>query len=240
MFKVVRIIVLLLMSFNSLVAFSQYKKVELLCDCEMKKCDTSIVLVFNKYDQLEQKIKFGDNPYKISYFYNPLGKLVNKKKYDGNGNLLSYNKISYRPDNEWNIDSLFNVDNTIKTVFLRVRDTAPNSWIVYWKIREEETPSVEQRIVMNEDGNEFLNTTCYSPYNCITYKNSYHEKTKTNTEMWVMEASSNSPKLKEIEEYVLDENNNQKTMVKFDEKGDCMERYFYSTTTINQSNYSPK
>lgn len=227
----VRNLLLLLFCFKSFVGISQYKKVEILCDCEMKKCDTSTVLIYNKYDQLEKKIKLGDNPYSISYFYNSLGKLIKKQKFDSSGKLLSYNKISYRPDNEWNVDSLFNVDNTIKTVFLRAQDTAANSWIVYWKIGNEETPSVEQRIVMDENGNEYLNTTCYSPYNCITYKCFYKGKSKTNSEMWVMEASSNSPILKEIEEYVLDENDIQKAMVKIDTKGDCMERHFYSTIT---------
>lgn len=229
MFKVVRNILFILIYFKSYTAFSQYKKIEIVCDCEMKKCDTSIVLLYNKYDQLEKKINSGDNPYSVLYFYNKLGKLIKKQKFDGNGKLLSYNKISYRPDNEWDIDSLFNVDNTIKTVFLRVRDTTPNSWIVYWQIGNEEAPSVEQRIVMDEHGNEYLNTTCYSPYNCITYKNAYQVKTKTNSEMWVMEASNNSPTLKEIEEYIIDESGSQKAMVKFNAKGECMERHVYST-----------
>jgi hypothetical protein len=110
---------------------------------------------------------------------------------------------------------------------MRIKDTMPNGWIVYWSFKGDSIPSVEQRIVMDSLGNEFLNTTCYSPNDCITYKSYFRDHVKTNTEVWVIKSDKPVPELKEMEEYVLDENGQHKVKIHSDTNGKCLDHTFY-------------
>jgi hypothetical protein len=200
---------------------------ELKCDCDQKVCDTVSVSYFNREEQLVKKVRRDFPPTTIYYFYNSSGKLYKKTSFDENGKLKKFNKVYYQPNQEWFADSLFNADSSFSMALMRIKDTMPNGWIVYWSFKGDSIPSVEQRIVMDSLGNEFLNTTCYSPNDCITYKSYFRDHVKTNTEVWVIKSDKPVPELKEMEEYVLDENGQHKVKIHSDTNGKCLDHTFY-------------
>jgi hypothetical protein len=50
---------------------------------------------------------------------------------------------------------------------------------------------------------------------------------KTNTEVWVIKSDKPVPELKEMEEYVLDENGQHKVKIHSDTNGKCLDHTFY-------------
>lgn len=200
---------------------------ELKCDCDQKVCDTVSVSYFNREEQLIKKVRRDFPSTTIYYYYNSSGKLYKKTSFDENGKLKKFNKVYYQPNQEWFADSLFNADSSFSMALMRIKDTMPNGWIVYWSFKGDSIPSVEQRIVMDSLGNEFLNTTCYSPNDCITYKSYFRDHVKTNTEVWVIKSDKPVPELKEMEEYVLDENGQHKVKIHSDTNGKCLDHTFY-------------
>ena len=207
---------------------------ELKCDCDQKACDTVSVSYFNREEQLVKKVRRDFPPTTLYYYYNSSGKLYKKTSFDENGKLKKFNKVYYQPNQEWFADSLFNADSSFSMALMRIKDTSPNAWIVYWSFRGDSIPSVEQRIVLDSLGNEFLNTTCYSPNDCITYKSYYKEHVKTNTEVWVIKSDKPVPELKEIEEYVLDENGQHKVKIHSDGNGKCIDQTYYINLTVKK------
>ena len=223
--KKVIFILLFWMSINPLHA--QKITYEIKCDCDQKNCDTLSVSYFNREDQLIKKTRRDFPPTTLNYFYNSSGKLYKKTSFDENGKLKKFNKIYFQPNQEWFADSLFNADSSFSMALLRIKDTTPQGWIIFWSFKGDTIPTVEQRIVMDTLGNEFLNTTCYSPNECITYKSYYKDHIRTNTEIWVIKSDKPVPELKEIEEYILDDFGKQKIKVHSDGNGKCLDHTFY-------------
>ncbi|MFM2156278.1 MAG: hypothetical protein RL516_1027 [Bacteroidota bacterium] len=216
----------------SLVATAQYNCIEIKCDCDNQNCDTLSITTYNRQEQLIKKIKFSKIPTEptlyISYDYNSNGQLTRKVARNKQGNLIWFNKLYYQYNKTLFADTLFKADSTLKIAFLHVKDTASRSKVVYWSFVGDSVPSVEQRIVLDSLGNEFLNTTCYSPNDCITYKSYYKGKTKTNTEVWVLKSEKPVPTLTEMEDYILDDKNRWRAMSKINSEGKCNEHYFYT------------
>lgn len=220
---------------GTLVSDAQYVCTEIKCNCDNQACDTISVSTYNRQEQLIKKVKLSKVPTEptlyITYDYNSNGQLTKKVARNKNGDLVWFNKSYYQFNKTLFADSLFKSDSTLKIAFLHVKDTNLRGKIVYWSFAGDSIPSVEQRIVLDSLGNEFLNTTCYSPNDCITYKSFYKNTSKTHTEVWVLKSDKPIPTLTEMEEYVLDEQNRWKVMVKLNGDGDCTEHYFYTYTT---------
>ena len=226
-----KILVIAIALLATIKGFSQYTCIEIKCDCDNKNCDTLTISRYNREEQLIHKIKFSKVPTEptlyITYDYNSSGQLLKKTARNKNGELVWFNKSYYQYNKTLFADSLFKADSTLKIAFLHVKDTNLRGKIVYWSFRGDTIPTVEQRIILDTLGNEFLNTTCYSPNDCITYKSFYSKNTKTHSEVRVLKSDKPVPTLSEIEEYVLDENNRWKAMSKLNGDGECMEHYFY-------------
>ena len=216
----------------SLLSNAQYSCVEIKCDCDNQNCDTLSISTFNRQEQLIKKIKFSKVPTEptlyITYDYNSNGQLTRKVARNKQGDLIWFNKLYYQYNKTLFADTLFKADSTLKIAFLHVKDTALRGKVVYWSFAGDSVPSVEQRIVLDSLGNEFLNTTCYSPNDCITYKSFYKGKTKTNTEVWVLKSEKPVPTLTEMEDYILDDKNRWRAMSKINSEGLCAEHYFYT------------
>ncbi len=229
-----------LLYFISICGFAQYTCIEIKCDCDNQSCDTLSISTYNRQEQLIKKIKFSKIPTEptlyITYDYNSNGQLTKKTARNKQGGLVWFNKSYYQYNKTLFADTLFKADSTMKIAFLHVKDTNLRGKIVYWSFVGDSIPSVEQRIVLDSLGNEFLNTTCYSPNDCITYKSFYKGKTKTNTEVWVLKSEKPSPVLNEIEEYILDDNNRWRAMSKSNGDGKCQEHYFYFYLNEEKSN----
>ncbi len=224
-------VIFFLLYFISIYGFAQYTCIEIKCDCDNQSCDTLSISTLNREEQLIKKIKFSkissEPTLYITYDYNSNGQLTKKTARNKQGGLVWFNKSYYQYNKTLFADTLFKADSTMKIAFLHVKDTNLRGKIVYWSFVGDSIPSVEQRIVLDSLGNEFLNTTCYSPNDCITYKSFYKGKTKTNTEVWVLKSEKPSPVLNEIEEYILDDNNRWIAMSKSNGDGKCVDHYFY-------------
>jgi len=232
--KMKKILVVLFLILHSSIGFSQYTSYEIKCDCDNKTCDTLTISSYNREEQLIKKIKFSKTPTEptlyITYDYNSNGQLTKKTARNKDGDLVWFNKLFYQYNRTLFADTLYKADSTMKIAFLHIKDSVTRGKIVYWSFAGDTIPSVEQRIILDTLGNEFLNTTCYSPNDCITYKSFYKGKTKTNTEVWVLKSEKPVPTLKEIEEYLLDDKGRWRAMVKSSGEGDCLEHYFYLYT----------
>jgi len=227
-------IVLFLFNLVVISSYAQYSCIEIKCDCDNQNCDTLSILSYNRQEQLVKKIKFSkiqtEPTLYITYDYNSNGQLTRKVSRNKNGDLIWFNKLYYQYNTNLFADTLFKADSTLKIAFLHVKDTALRGKVVYWSFAGDTIPSVEQRIVLDSLGNEFLNTTCYSPNDCITYKSFYKGKTKTNTEVWVLKNEKPVPILTELEYYVLDDKNRWSAMSKLNGDSQCKEHYFYIYT----------
>jgi hypothetical protein len=232
--KMKKVIVLFLFCFIFIGSHAQYTCIEIKCDCDNQSCDTISISTYNRQEQLTKKVKFSKIPTEptlyIMYDYNSNGQLTRKVARNKQGDLIWFNKLYYQYNKTLFADTLFKADSTMKIAFLHVKDTASRSKVVYWSFAGDTVPSVEQRIVLDTLGNEFLNTTCYSPNDCITYKSFYKGKTKTNTEVWVLKSENPVPTLTELEEYILDDSNRWRAMSKLSGDGQCKEHYFYINT----------
>ncbi len=225
-----KIIFILTIVFSGSIKTNAQKIIyEIKCDCDEKIHDTISVCYYNREEQLAKKVRRDFPPTSIYYYYNSSGKLYKKTSFDENEKLKKFNKVFYQPNQEWFADSLFNADSSFSMALLRIKDTMPMSWIVYWSFKGDTIPTVEQRIVLDSLGDEFLNTTCYSPNDCITYKTYYKNHVKTNIEVWVIKNDKPVPELKEIEEFVLDENGKQKVKIHSDSSGRCIDHTYYLT-----------
>lgn len=227
-------ILFLFASILSISGFAQYTCIEIKCDCDNQACDTVSITEYNRQEQLIKKIKFskipGEPTLYINYDYNSNGQLLKKTAKSKEGKLVWFQKSYYQYNKTLFADTLFKADSTLKISFLHVKDSILRGKIVYWSFAGDTAPTVEQRIVLDTLGNEFLNTTCYSPNDCITYKSFYKGKTKTNTEVWVLKNDKPVPMLSEIEEYLLDEKGRWIAMSKLNGEGKCIEHYFYQYT----------
>lgn len=232
--KMKKAIVLFLFNLVVISSYAQYTCIEIKCDCDNQNCDTLSILTYNRQEQLVKKIKFSkvqtEPTLYITYDYNSNGQLTRKVARNKNGDLVWFNKLYYQYNTNLFADTLFKADSTLKIAFLHVKDTALRGKVVYWSFAGDTIPSVEQRIVLDSLGNEFLNTTCYSPNDCITYKSFYKGKTKTNTEVWVLKNEKPVPILTELEYYVLDDKNRWSAMSKLSGDSQCKEHYFYIYT----------
>ena len=229
--KMKKVFALFLFSFVFNSSYAQYTCIEIKCDCDNQSCDTLSISTHNREEQLIKKVKFSKTPTEptlyITYDYNSNGQLTRKVARNKQGDLIWFNKLYYQYNKTLFADTLFKADSTLKIAFLHVKDTASRGKVVYWSFAGDSIPSVEQRIVLDSLGNEFLNTTCYSPNDCITYKSFYKGKTKTNTEVWVLKSEKPIPTLTELEEYILDDKNRWRAMSKLSGDGQCKEHYFY-------------
>ena len=229
--KMKKAFALFLFSFVFISSYAQYTCIEIKCDCDNKSCDTLSISTYNRQEQLIKKIKFSKVPTEptlyINYDYNSNGQLTRKVARNKQGDLVWFNKLYYQYNKTLFADTLFKADSTLKISFLHTKDTVSRGKIVYWSFAGDTLPTVEQRIILDSLGNEFLNTTCYSPNDCITYKSFYKGKTKTNTEVWVLKSEKPIPTLTELEEYILDDKNRWRAMSRLSGDGQCKEHYFY-------------
>ncbi len=216
--KILFLFLLTLFILPSTKGNAQYAVFTYACDSLLQNCDTVLAEYYDKKGQLTRKVRFAEENSLILFEYDSLGRLAGKKHRKQNWQLIKSEKYYFDESGSWKIDSIFGTNDELLMVLTRQRVDESGVFHIKWYFRTEKTPMTTQIVKEDEKGTEITNSTCYSPDNCITYINSFHNGRKTNVELWVLSPETGvNPRLAETEELIYDPSGKLTGRVRFKE-----------------------
>lgn len=211
------ITVICILSLIRTSALAQHSIVTLSCDSGYIHCDTLTIEHFDDQKKLISKVRIGNPTMIVYYKYNQQGKLIHKNHQNISGEFQKENNITLDSTGTWTVDSLTGKKGETLAVFKRTPLSKPYRYQIEWFFKGDSKPSTRQIIQEDELGNELSNSTCYNSDNCVTYKNYYNGNRKMRTELWVLESTSNTPVLRESEDYYYQDGDDPIGSVRFKE-----------------------
>lgn len=201
--KIFNLTLLILLVGSSLFAqtnFLQRKEYKSNCDGSNKQ-----LLSAEEYDQNGKLIRTAKSNKKITtYQYDAIGNLISKIHTDSTGKIARFNKIYYNDKREYTLDTLFNSDSTIHTIFHRRHSSVKNQDIITWDLPQYKGATIIQTLTIDANNNEIENKTCSSSAECTTIKTIYDGFKKIKTESYRKEEMYRNPILFETQTFEYD------------------------------------
>ncbi len=201
--KIFNLTLLILLVGSSLFAqtnFLQRKEYKSNCDGSNKQ-----LLAAEEYDQTGKLIRTARANKKITtYNYDAIGNLISKIHRDSTGKVARFNRIYYNEKNEYTLDTLFNSDSTIHTIFHRRHSSIKNQDIITWDLPQYKGSTIIQTLTLDANNNEVENKTCSSSAECTIIKTTYDGSKKIKMESYRREEMNRNQILYETQTFEYD------------------------------------
>ena len=160
---------------------------------------TSKVLIetqeFNSEGEIIKSIK--ENKKTTTFEYDSNNNLIAKTHRDSSNKITRYNKIYYNAVDGSSIDTLFNADGSIHTVFHRRHSKNKNEDIITWDLPQYKGSTLIQTIKLDDNKNELENNLCSSSAECTTTINTFEGNHLVKSESYRKEEMYRKPLLYE-------------------------------------------
>lgn len=164
---------------------------------------TSKVLIetqeFNSAGKIIKSIK--ENKKTTTFEYDSNNNLISKTHRDSSNKITRYNKIYYNATDGSSIDTLFNSDASIHTIFHRRHSKNKNEDIITWDLPQYKGSTIIQTIKLDENKNELENKLCSSSAECTTTINTFEGNQLVKSESYRKEEMYRIPILYETQTF---------------------------------------
>ncbi len=164
---------------------------------------TSKVLIetqeFNSEGKIIKSIK--ENKKTTTFEYDSNNNLIAKTHRDSSNKITRYNKIYYNAVDGSSIDTLFNADGSIHTVFHRRHSKNKNEDIITWDLPQYKGSTLIQTIKLDDNKNELENNLCSSSAECTTTINTFEGNHLVKSESYRKEEMYRKPLLYETQTF---------------------------------------
>lgn len=164
---------------------------------------TSKVLIetqeFNSAGKIIKSIK--ENKKTTIFEYDSNNNLISKTHRDSSNKITRYNKIYYNTVDGSSIDTLFNADGSIHTVFRRRHSKNKNEDIITWDLPQYKGSTLIQTIKLDDNKNELENNLCSSSAECTTTINTFEGNHLIKSESYRKEEMYRKPILYETQTF---------------------------------------
>jgi YD repeat-containing protein len=180
------------------------------CDSGERK-----LVSLERYDSLGRLTegKRFDSGKTVCYYYDPQGRLILKVHMDSSGQIHSFNRIYYNSSGQWDADTLFSSDSTVRTVFQRSLDTARRQDLIIWRMNQG--MPVLQYINHDEKGRELSNSICGSDQGSLFLSSWKDDKKESMQSFSVVQ---NKKELQQTEYYSYEEKGRLRQIKVYDER----------------------
>lgn len=157
---------------------------------------------FNNAGKIIKSTK--ENKKSTTFDYDSNNNLISKTHRDSLNKITRYNKIYYNVTDGSSIDTLFNADASIHTVFRRRHSKNKNEDIITWDLPQYKGSTLIQTIKLDENKNELENNLCSSSAECTTTMNTFEGNKLIKSESYRKEEMYRKPILYETQTFEYD------------------------------------